>query len=144
MLGSVDKETKIQTLKNGIGFIRKRKEPAVLRYFLSYDNDENLARGLLVLFLPFRDELKEMHQGDVVDLLSTNKDLIKLKRTRFEKYKMMNDLINQIQKENEKNRDLEDEEEELRDEETTNPDDIEDFNNWARNQALKELSKFKN
>ena len=31
----VGKETKIQTLKNGIGFIRKRKEPAVLRYFLS-------------------------------------------------------------------------------------------------------------
>ena len=32
---------------------------AVLRYYLSYDNDEDLARGLLILFMPFRDEMME-------------------------------------------------------------------------------------
>ena len=62
---SNDKENKIQTLLNGKGFIRKRNEMAVLRYYLSYDNDEDLARGLLILFMPFRDKLSEIHQHDV-------------------------------------------------------------------------------
>ena len=90
-------------LQNEKGFIRKRLEPAVLRYYLPYDNDEDLARGLLILFLPFRDEMKEIHQNDVTELLSANKDLIQSKRERFEKYQLMNDLINSIQKESEKN-----------------------------------------
>ena len=33
--------------------------------------------------------------------------------------------------------------EECEDEETTSAEDIQDFNQWAKNQAAKELSKFK-
>jgi hypothetical protein len=131
-------------LLNGKGLIRKRNEPAVLRYYLSYDNDEDLARGLLILFLPFTDELNDIHRKDVTELLSINKDMIKSKRERFEKYQVMNDLINLIQKEAEKNTGPDTDKEDDEDDETTSPEDIEDFNNWAKNQALKELSKFKN
>ena len=114
----------------------------MLRYYLAYDNDEDLARGLLILFLPFRDEMTEIHQKDVTELLDSKKDLINPKRSRFEKYQVMNDLINLIHKESEKNS-LESEAEDLIDEETTSPEDIEDFTKWAKSQALKELSKFK-
>ena len=47
------KKTKIISLRNGKGFIRKRLKMAVLRYYLNYDNNEDLARGLLILFKAF-------------------------------------------------------------------------------------------
>ena len=43
---SASKESKVQTLQNGKGFIRKRLENAVLRYYINYDNDEDMARAL--------------------------------------------------------------------------------------------------
>ena len=70
------KETRVQTLNDNKGFIRKRSETAVLRYYLNYDNDEDLARGLLVLFHPFRNEMQEIHQHDVRALLKENYDAI--------------------------------------------------------------------
>ena len=70
----------MQTLVNGKGFIRKRNEDAVLRYYLPYDNDEDLARGLLILFFPFRDEMRDIHQHDVGSLLAENNDIIKDKK----------------------------------------------------------------
>ena len=81
---------RVQTLMNGKGFIRKRNEDAVLRYYLPYDNDEDLARGLLILFYPFRDEIKDIHQHDVGKLLAENNDIIKDKRSQFEKYHLIN------------------------------------------------------
>ena len=49
-------------LQNGKGFVRKQiKCSAILRYYLNYSNDEDLARGLLILFKPFRNEMKEIH-----------------------------------------------------------------------------------
>ena len=54
-------KNRIQTLLDGKGYIRKRNEDAIIRYYLSYDNDEDLARGLLILFLPFRDEMEDIH-----------------------------------------------------------------------------------
>jgi chromosomal replication initiation ATPase DnaA len=86
--------------------------------------------------------MEEIHRQDVKKLLHDKQDLIDEKRIRFEKYKVMSDLINQVHKEQEKNNMSEDEEE-LQLEETTSPEDIEDFNSWAKNQAMKEISKFK-
>ena len=137
-------KNRIQTLLDGKGYIRKRNEDAVIRYYLSYDNDEDLARGLLILFLPFRNEMEDIHLQDVGKLLNENKDMIKDKRKKFEKYHLMSDLIDLIQKQNEKRNTNESDDEEDKDEETTAPEDITDFNEWARNQAAKDLSKFKN
>ena len=120
---------------------------AVLRYYLNYTNDEDLARGLLVLFLPFQDEMKEIHTQDVKALLSKFEDLIEKKRSMFEKYKLMTDLISTINaEEQDKKREDDDTEEEDEDVEleTTSAMDIEEFNKWARNQAEKDLSSFKN
>ena len=75
-LKSQSKVTRIQTLLNGKGFIRKRLESAVLRYFINYDNDEDMARSLLILFLPFRNEMEEIHNQDVKELLETKKNII--------------------------------------------------------------------
>ena len=62
--------------QNGKGSIRRRSSMAVLRYYLNYTNDEDLARGLLVLFFPFRDEIKDIHTNDVKQLLAKNHGLI--------------------------------------------------------------------
>ena len=65
--GRADQDnTKLISLQNGIGLIRKRiQSPAILRYYLNYSNDEDLARGLLILFKPFRNEMDDIHCKDV-------------------------------------------------------------------------------
>ena len=140
-------KTRIISLQNGKGYIRKRLKMAVLRYYLNYDNDEDLARGLLILFKPFRDEMKEIHQKDVKQLLFDNQDLIEENRKEFEKYKLMTDLIKNIQSEIETNETKNSDDEENSDEdqevETTSREDLNDFNEWVRNQASKDLAKFK-
>ena len=90
-------KTKVQILKNNKGFIRKRSEMAILRYYLNYNNDEDLARGLLILFMPFRNEQTEIHEKDVKEVLNGCKDIIQEKCMLFEKYKVMSDLIRNIQ-----------------------------------------------
>ena len=137
-------KTKIICLKNNKGYIRKRTVPAVLRYYLNYTNDEDLARGLLILFFPFRNEMEDIHTQDVEKILSDKKDIIQEKRKRFEKYKVMTDLITNIQSQYNEAENKDDEENGGDQEvETTAVDEIEDFNQWARNQATKDLSKFK-
>ena len=92
----------IIALKNG-SYIRRRSKPAVLRYYLNYGNDEDLARGLLILFHPFRNELEEIHAHDVKQLLDENRDDIERKRHGFEKYKLMSELISNIQADEKEN-----------------------------------------
>ena len=47
-------------LQNDKGWIKKRNTGAVLRYYLIYENIEYFWRGLLILFLPFRNEMSEI------------------------------------------------------------------------------------
>ena len=139
------KKTKIISLNNG-SFIRRRLVKAVLRYYLNYDNDEDLARGLLILFKPFRNEMNEIHRQDVKQLLFDNRYLIENKRNLFEKYKLMTELISSIQSEIDKSSEEKVEDEEGtgdKETESTSMADIEDFNKWARNQATKDLANFK-
>ena len=135
-------KTKIISLKNG-SFIRRRLEKAVLRYYLNYDNDEDLARGLLILFKPFRNERDEIHTKDVKQLLFDNRESIEKKRAFLEKYKLMTELVSSIQSEVDAGKEDQNYEED-KETESTLPSEIEDFNNWARTQASKDLSNFKN
>jgi hypothetical protein len=132
----VGKKTKVQFLKNNMGFIRNM---AVLKYYLNYKNDEDLAQGLLILFMPFTNEMDEIHKHDVKELLAKLNPLITEKTKSFEKYKVMTDLIANIQPEI---MDTEDEVEFV-ETETTDLTDIEEFNKWAKSQASKDLSTFK-
>ena len=118
---------------------------AVLRYYLNYENDEDLTRGLLVLFLPFRDEMADIHTKDVKQILFESREIIETNRAIFEKYKTMTDLISSIRTEVEPSEDKdEDEEDASREIETTSAEDINEFNSWAKTQASKELAQFKN
>jgi hypothetical protein len=97
-----------------------------------------LVRGLLILFKPFRNEKDEIHSQDVKQLLFENRESIERKRSIFEKYNLMTDLVSNIQSEIELNgqRDEDDEENNNGQEsESTLPLEIEDFNNWPRNQS---------
>ena len=132
---------KVIELQDNKGCIRRRLSPACLRYYLNHDNDEDFCRGLLILFLPFRDEMEEIHEKDVFQLLEENRGIIEENRAKFEKYKLMKDLIKEIQRqETEKNQDDEEDEEDD-DIETTAPEELEDFNKWMAAEASKELKK---
>ena len=86
-------------LLDDAGYIIRRRERAVLRYYLNYNNDEDFARGLLILFFPFREEMKNIHDHDVKDLYEENKLSIQARRNIFEKHKVMTDIISSLYKE---------------------------------------------
>ena len=132
-------------LKNEIGYIKRRKERCILRYYLNYENDEDFKRGLLILFFPFQDEMKDIHERDVDKLYLENESLVKDKRELFEKHKVMTDIIEsierQVEEKIEEDQDLEDDG--YREEESTTMDELDDFEKWAKHQAKKSLQKYK-
>ena len=127
-------KTAIIPLNNSKGFIRRRSEMAVVRYYLNYTNDEDLARGLLILFFPFRNEMVDIHQKDVKLLLEQSRSMIEEKRNIFEKYKGMTELVSSIKSDEVKDQyDIEEDPNE--DIETTSDFDIQQCSSWAKNQA---------
>ena len=86
-------------LLNNCGYIKRRSERAVLKYNLNYNNDEDFARGLLILFHPFRNEVKDIHERNVNELYDDNKLSIQAIRNIFEKHKVLSDIIYTLQKE---------------------------------------------
>ena len=68
---------------------------------MNHENEEDLKRGLLVLFSPFVNEIEEIHEKDIQILYSKMEDLIQVKRKMFEKHKVMTDMLDQIQTESE-------------------------------------------
>merc|ERR1712030_308922 len=77
-----EKMIKLQDEKS---FISKRKRPCVIRYFLKYDNEVEYYRALCILFLPFRNEKKDIHSRNVKDLYFAKQDIIERNRNKFEK-----------------------------------------------------------
>ena len=49
-------------MNNSKGYFVRRGVRATLRYYLNYDDESILARALLILFLPFRNELLDIHK----------------------------------------------------------------------------------
>ena len=131
------------TLLNKKGYVVKRSKQCVIRYFLHYENDQEYHRGLCVLFLPFRDEMRDIHGQNVLELYEVNKDQIDNVRGQFEKHQEMVNVIKEHEKNQEKPpEDLDDDEEEekFEDEETTNPSDVEQFIKETKAAAKKKLS----
>ena len=58
-----------------MGTCKRRRERAVLRYYIQHDEKVELARALCVLFLPFRDEMSQIHK-DPERVLADNKNVI--------------------------------------------------------------------
>ena len=90
--------------------------------------------------------MTEIHQKDVKALVVENWEKIQERREKFEAYKVMTDMINDIQKIKEKEDDPLDEDDggnqEEMDEnplETTSEKELKDFDKWAKDQAKKSL-----
>ena len=133
-----------QSLLNDEGYLHERTKPAVLRYFLNYDDPEDFARGLLILFYPFRNEMEDIHSLDVYELLNEYKQDIEEKRKLFEKGIDLTELINEVENLREEKADEENDgeiEEQLIMEETTSEFDIEKFIVDAKKSASKLLSR---
>ena len=78
---------KIRWLKNKIGRFRGNKKYTIVRYHLSKNNDLEIKRNLLLLFHPFRDEMKEIHEPhgrSLEDVYDHFKDDIEDIRNQFE------------------------------------------------------------
>ena len=137
-------------LRNKNVFIRKRTKPAILRYYLRYDDIEECCRGMLILFYPYRNEMVEVHEKDVKELVKNNEKTIMAIKAKFEAHKVMTDLINDVQKLYDEQRSHDEAEDDITDEnhdenftETTAEHEILDFENWAKNQAERQLKSVK-
>ena len=101
------------------GWMTKRTERAVLRYYLPFEDEVEMARGLCILFLPFRNEMIDIHNKDPIKLLAKNHEIINNNRMKFEKNNMINEMIKRIEHENANAEESDDETEDCREEETT-------------------------
>jgi hypothetical protein len=128
-------------LENKMGWFRQRSRGgrAVLRYYLPIDDDVELARGLCILFLPFKNELQEIHK-DPKNALALNQDTINKNRAKFEQNDMISDMIKQIEKERDKAPLSDDESEDGREEETTEryqvDEQVKEYDKHKAKQAL--------
>merc|ERR1712240_111836 len=130
-------------LKDGKSFITKRKRPCVIRYFLKYENPEEYLRALCILFLPFRNEMAEIHTQDLEKLYEAKKHIIEKNRQNYERHNTLVDFIAQTEKDKEEDVDeLEEEESPYIDDETTAEDEIEDFEKKLKAEAKKTLDNF--
>ena len=131
------------TLLNKKGHIVKRGKQCVIRYFLHYENDEEYHRAHCILFLPFRNEMEDIHHQDVKELYESNKNQIDGVRSLFEKHQEMVNAIKAIEKRNqEKTTEDLDGDEEFEAEETTSPSDVEKFIRDIEASAKKQLANF--
>jgi hypothetical protein len=139
------KSKKLIKLQNGRGFIVKREKKCVIRYFLRYDNYQEYYRALCILFLPFRNEKQDIHKKDVELLYNENKENIEEERRKFEKHRDMVDILKEAEIRREGCKDLEEDEEEDNvyiEDETTSPEETDDFEKYAKEQAKKTIFKY--
>ena len=106
-------------LKNGMGKIRKRVKPAVIRYVLNKSDEYEYIRGILLLFVPFRNEQKEISERNVLKKYK----IIKEDPEENEKLQYQLDFYQPYQELLESIEGLVEEEEESDDEEDMNVDD---------------------
>ena len=67
-------------LKNTNICIKRRPQRCILRYYLNHNNDEDLARALLILFHPYTNEMEQIHQQNVTEIYSKFKKEVEKKK----------------------------------------------------------------
>ena len=70
----------------------------MLRYFLRQEDEKELARGICILFLPFRNEITDIHSKDPTELLAEHGQLINENRARFESSSLIQDYIDRLER----------------------------------------------
>ena len=132
-------------LQNKRGYIIKRSKECVIRYYLRYENETEYYRALCILFLPFRNELKDIHSKDPHLLYTENENEIERIRAHFEKHRNIVEAVANHENQEEKQDDTDDEDvndEGFMDIETTTADEIEDFNKYVKAQAQNQIRKY--
>ena len=142
------KSKKLIRLEKNKGFIKERKTQKTLRYYLNHKNDEDFCRALCILFLPFRNELTEIHMKNVIALVEEKQATINEKRSKFEKHITMIELIERMENIVENNVLEEDDEDDQNKEryiedETTDAADREEFEKLAKKDAKLLLDNFR-
>ena len=132
-------------LRNKRGYITKRGRECVIRYFLRYENDTEYHRALCVLFLPFRNELKDIHTQDPILLYSENENEIERVRARYEKHRNIVEAVENQQNQGEIQDDSANEDENEQgfiDIESTTADEMNDFNKYVKAKAQNQINKY--
>ena len=146
-----DESYKERLLLNNLGKIKLRQRRAILRYFLKYENDIELKRAKLLLFYPFRDEMKEIHEQDLDDLFEDKVIIIEKNQAKFEKKLggiKINDIIADVESKSKEDNMLNDSDEENDYEETTTTEEMKDFEKdfekWKKDgsKGIKYLKQF--
>ena len=124
-------------------FISRRKRKCTIRYFLKYENEEEYLRALCILFLPFRNEMEDIHKKDLKELYKDNKETIEVNRKKYEMHQTVIDLIQEAEKDREEEvDDIEENESPYIDDETTAEEEIEDFEKTLKAEAKRVLSNY--
>ena len=142
----IDDTTERFFIDRKLGFVKIRSKRAILRYFLKFENEEDMCRAELILFSAFQKEMEEIHQHDIFEKHKEKKDQILKNKKKFDENKAVTQIIDNIQKEREERQDDYDgeSENEFEFEETTSASDIKDFekdaDKWMRKKAINQLS----
>ena len=106
-------------LKNGMGFLRRRRKGAIIRYFQNNKEDiEQQVKTTMLLFHPFRNEQRDVHKNsDIVKKYEKFQDLVDCERQLFEPNPNFMEELNNIRIED--NESDEDEEQMEQEEEET-------------------------
>ena len=109
---------------------------------MRYDDDVETARALCILFLPFWNEIKDIHEKDVCELVAINSELINENRAKFESNNFITDMIEQMEKDNVEEEACEEDQDEDLEFETTEKYEIEQMEvEYDRNKAKEGLPK---
>ena len=131
------------SLQNKRGYLIKRNTECVIRYFLKYEHETEYYRALCILFLPFRNERKEIHMKDVHLLYKENEESIEQIRSYFEQHRKIVDIIKEREeKQDNVDDDNEDDDDEFIEHETTTTEELEEFEKYFQNQAKQQLYKY--
>lgn len=82
-----------------MGTCSSRQVCAVLRYYLPHDDNTELSRALCILFLPYRDEMKEIHKNKLnpEELLKKHYYIIVKNKEKYESNNPVLDIIRGIE-----------------------------------------------
>ena len=138
-------------LQNNMGFVRQRRpgQEAIIRFRIDQQQQIEQARSLCMLFLPYRNEMQDIHEKDVVDLVAENHVAINDRRGQFINSQYASEIMKKMVEEIEQrdilddSEDDEDEEEERtqRDIETTNEEDIQKIEKEYEDKARLAIGK---
>ena len=119
------------TLLKNMGSVRKRKKRAILRYHTGqrvYDSEEYI-KILMFLFCPFRDELNEVFDNkNIMKKYADNQDKVLALQKEFDPYPNFMEELGNVDISQ-----MEDEDIEIIEEETTSAKELEDFMKKATN-----------